>query len=414
MDRERDEKVVPQILNPIIDDVDNKTRQAALQNAYSYPNQSARLVALTLGSSVDLRVIPDTNLNDIYQEKVDGWVQEHPFLAGDSFRNTVFEAVAIASLMLSGKPDYHRLAKQYTRRSKSSYHILYMVDVMNDNDQLSTWHIPIILSAALEFRSAHSMPAVDVSGLSTEEYDTLDDPDNETEIQVDVKSRDNDDVLRSFSFETSIGRDDRLTLQSPVGGLFVTVPCEVALTGGQEFEFIAPVEISADSLSLEVDSMVFRPGVSSQDNTVVIDSVSINDYIHNIRSNHVDLKFLVNEISDVEYPIYQFAEERDPTPVNPKIKEKYIRLRRIIREFRSHSKGALAKYKDKIEHQRVLQNTLGEKILKNLINDGILYLDGVMYFINQDKMDSLLGINWHDLRLGKIPNSLTEYLKSID
>jgi hypothetical protein len=119
-------------------------------------------------------------------------------------------------------------------------------------------------------------------------------------------------------------------------------------------------------------------------------------------------------MSNVGYPVHQYARESDEPSFDPLLKNKYIRLRRMLREFRSHSKGQLAKYEEKIEDSRVLKNKLGEKILLRLIEDGILYKDGVMYILDTDKMASELGINWHDFRLGKIPDSLVEYLKSID
>jgi hypothetical protein len=76
------------------------------------------------------------------------------------------------------------------------------------------------------------------------------------------------------------------------------------------------------------------------------------------------------------YPTIQYVEDKQTLFRDPLLKEKYLRLRRILVHFRSHSKGALAKYRHKIEHERVLRNALGENILRQLMKDKILTLDG--------------------------------------
>lgn len=81
--------------------------------------------------------------------------------------------------------------------------------------------------------------------------------------------------------------------------------------------------------------------------------------------------------------------------------------------FRSHSRGALAKYKGKVEHWRVLGNDLGWEILQRCISDDIITLRGNLYFLNPENVDKWLGISWLDLRKGRTSKKLEEYLRSV-
>jgi hypothetical protein len=48
-----------------------------------------------------------------------------------------------------------------------------------------------------------------------------------------------------------------------------------------------------------------------------------------------------------------------------------------------------AKYRDKIEHERVLQGKTGEKVLAQLLKEGILYTDPKFYFVDADKLSQV-------------------------
>jgi hypothetical protein len=54
-------------------------------------------------------------------------------------------------------------------------------------------------------------------------------------------------------------------------------------------------------------------------------------------------------------------------------------LRRLILAFRSHSKGRLARFQDKIEHARMTKGTLGVEIRQRLMRDDILSLENVVF-----------------------------------
>ena len=113
------------------------------------------------------------------------------------------------------------------------------------------------------------------------------------------------------------------------------------------------------------------------------------------------------------HPVIHYVREKYSLPHDAALKEKYLRLRKIFVHFRSHSRGRLAKYKKKIEHERVLRNDLGKAILERCLADGILTLEGSHYFLHPENINKYLGISWADLRAGRMSNELEQYLRSI-
>lgn len=96
------------------------------------------------------------------------------------------------------------------------------------------------------------------------------------------------------------------------------------------------------------------------------------------------------------------------------MRNKYLRLRKILTHFRSHSKSALAKYRDKIENERVAGNVTGRAILDRLLKDSVLRLEGKLYFLQPERVHEHLGISWPELRNGQTSKKLLQYLGSID
>ena len=113
------------------------------------------------------------------------------------------------------------------------------------------------------------------------------------------------------------------------------------------------------------------------------------------------------------FPLVGHVDKLDLSGFDPDFKPKYLKLRRLLTHFRSHSKGQLAKYADKVENERVAGNESGAALLEKLLKDGILRKEGRFYFIEPDNLNTYLGVNWTDLRNGTVNEKLAAYLKDI-
>lgn len=80
--------------------------------------------------------------------------------------------------------------------------------------------------------------------------------------------------------------------------------------------------------------------------------------------------------------------------------------------FRSHSKGDLARYKDKIDN-RIGNSNIGKKVLDALIEKGILYSKEMLYFIDLEKMAMELGVKYDDIRSSIINDKIKHFLANI-
>ena len=154
MERERAEKVVPQLVEPIASELKEEDRAAATSSAYSTEEQCVRLVAHCLGEPVNLRVFPQPVLNAKYEDGLSMLLDQHPFVAAGSFRNAVFEAASIAVLIASAKPPYVEMVDRYVLGRKRNYHIVYLLDETAEGRPLPSEALHVLIGAALELRPA--------------------------------------------------------------------------------------------------------------------------------------------------------------------------------------------------------------------------------------------------------------------
>ena len=414
LDRERTEKVLQNIIGPITQDAPEVVRLQASSDAFLPEEQSARLIAHCLDQSLNLSIITEPTLNKKYEELLPGWIREHPFIKGDSFQNAVFEALSVAHLIASRISQYHELVKEYLSSHKSSYHLLYMLDSVSGDHKIEWSFVNDILSSAMEFRSRRSIVELHVNGPEAEDNPNATSESGEVDIEIEILVGDDPEPAKAFLFRAEASPGSRLVLGPRLAGAFVTIPCDVYLNYGQEMELTSPIEINAKSIYFDSHSLIVRPSSVPNDSIdIILNAHEIGGNIASVSANGVDLSLMVDSRAGMFYQLIPFAVQRTHPPNDPLLKEKYLRLRRILLEFRSHSRGSLAKYKNKIEAERVVRNDLGWAILERLKSDGILTLKGSHYHLDPQKMSDRIGITWQDLRRGIISNRLTIYLQSV-
>jgi hypothetical protein len=195
---------------------------------------------------------------------------------------------------------------------------------------------------------------------------------------------------------------------------YLSVPCDVLLSGAQELEFTAPVEISARRIILQSKALMLRRSQQSpSEEHVLFQGEKVESTLDRIVTNGVALTFAVSDPSGLMYPCRQYAQKKEELPSDSSLRQKYLRLKRILVEFRSHGRGSLARYKGKIEDDRVLRNPTGHAVLRQLLADKILTLEGNHYFLQPKGVSQHLGVSWVDLKNGQISDKLIGYLRSI-
>jgi hypothetical protein len=418
LERERTEKVLPNLVHSLLVDLPQKERTEIRRAAFSLEEQCARLIAYCLGENLEVQVFVDPALNAMYESGVSIFLAEHPFIVGHEFRNAVFEAVSIAVLIASRREECVDLVNRYATGRKDNYHLIYLLDEIAPEQVLPSSMLHILIGSALELRSTKSLVNVTLEP-TVEATDQWDDEESELlkipiSISLEVLTASSGQISRGFRFRSEVHGGSSVKLGSRLQSCFIDLPCGV-LISGPEVELSAPVTIAANSILIQATTLIAKARASESNfgRAVILEADSASSTLVAISVEGADLSVHLSDISGQTFPLIKYVHKREETAFTGEMKEKYLKLRRIILHFRSHSKGSLAKYRDKVDNERVAGNEIGGKVLARLIRDEILYTSGNFYFLRPANVDKYLGIPWPALRAGLVCEKLEEYLRSI-
>ena len=413
--REKEQKVAPNIVEPLIVEMPEQDKEAIIDQVFEAEEQCLRLISYCLGRPLNLERIADRLINEKYEAQLNSCLNEHPFISGHQFRSAVFESFALATLITAGDPLSLQLALEYVGSHKYNYHIIYFLDRVAGDGVVPISCLRVILGFALEFRSTTTSIELHVDGSEADDVDSAAPPTSIVETEVEIIMGKERKPSKTFVFRSELGNTTSVQLGHRLSSTYVSLPCEVLLAGGQELEFTAPVEISASKISLQCPALVLRPPTPPSTNKyVLLEATSMESTVSSILTNQVELILAVSDPAGMTYPSIKYVEKKEQFPPDPLLKEKYLRLRRILVHFRAHGKDTLARYKGKIEHERMLRNETGRAILRQLAQDGILTSAGQFYFLQLEKVDRYLGVSWLDLRKGRSSARLLQYLRTIN
>lgn len=408
LQRERDEKVFPNIVESLLASLPAKT--AVDKNLiFDIEEQCMRLVAHCNGESVLMSRIPEPVLDAQYEKRLATFLPEHPFVMGREFRNVVFEAVALSVLMVSHNAECWRLALQYIDSHRHNYYLVYLLELIAPEGRIPLSCIRALLGAALEFKATNASVELHVIGPEEEDIQPLSVVDIEVELAVGVSG----ERSKTYLFHSPISNAEPIHLGSKLSSAYISLGYEVIMGGARELELTSPVEISAARIGITASALILRTQASSSEKHIILDAGKVNSDVTSLTATGVEFAIAVDEMAGLQYPLVQYAHKRNKAPQDPALREKYLRLRKILTHFRSHSKGTMAKYREKVENPRVAGNPVGSAVLNRLLEDKVLTLEGPMYFLQPEQVDTFLGVAWPDLRGGGTSDKLLQYLRSI-
>lgn len=410
LERERDEKVVPNIVDPLLSGLTPPVDSSQKALIFDQLEQCVRLISHCIGVPVSLARIPEPVLNARYEEQLAPFIVEHPFVTGRQFRNAIFEAVALSILIAAAEDEYHRLALQYVDSHKDNYYLVYLLDLVAADGKLPLSCLRALIGASLEFKATNANVDISILGPDLEEPQAEGSLDVEIELAVGMSG----ERSKTFAFHCSLDASEPVNLGARLSSANVSLPGKVVLGGAREIELTAPVEIIATAIELKSQSLIARPQASATaEKQVLLQAVKVVSEVTSLATTGVDFTIAVEDVNGLQFPMIQHVQKRANPPQDPILRDKYLRLRKILTHFRSHSKGAMAKYRDKIENPRVAGNAVGGAVLDQLLRDRILILKDPLYFIQPDEVNTFLGISWPDLRKGVTSEKLLQYLRGI-
>jgi hypothetical protein len=420
LDRERVAKVIPNLVKTLIGEFPPAEQSNIESVAFDFEEQAARLVAYSLRQPHQMNVIPQPGLNAQYEEKLAPFLAEHPFLVGGGhdFRNAVFEAVCLAILLGTGQRNHAELVNAYARGRRSNLYLLQMLNQAASGATVDSSIVHVLIGAALEYRSLESKAEITIEPCTPTDQDvahTENDLSVDLDIVMEIISSESDEADKKFSFRFRVSGNDSVLLGSRLSACFVEIPCKVLLTGSDELELTAPVEITAGSVDLLASALVARTQPKSLEKDVIFRAREIVSTLTSISvEGGVELAIRVREDAGLHYPLVKYVRKEEVLPDADGVRAKHFKLRKILTHFRSHSRGTMARLRAKVENERIAGNDVGWPVLQRLVKDGILVLDGPFYFLEPAKVDQFLGVSWMRLREGAVNQKLIDYLQSIE
>lgn len=407
--RREQQKVKEELLPQISQNIDPNTIETIQGKIYNIPEQCVRLMYKLIGVECDFKLCEDVVFNERYEQKIDQWVNEHPFYSKSSngFVNIVFETYVIACLLHI--PEYKDSALLYLQdaRYKTSY---LLFDFFN-------------IFAALQSNKTQ----LDVN-LVPYLYDSLSAMDSKNDrASMEIVNRDEERTEISFfrkedEYQYTLVGDNKISLPRMCANLMIDAPLQLNVPACTRVDMKAPIYIHCDKIAFLATEMGLYPSVVHDSIVWEINKLDVSlsrggnpQIIDYLTSSHGVFQIVTTDSLIYPFSQYHVSEKEESGDVNFNI-EYYHKLRRTLLMFRSHSKGELARIKDKIDNC-IGNSIVGRAIITALLNTGVMYENGIMYFIDYNRLAEVLGVKYDNvqssMRNKKVADFLTLAEKSV-
>ena len=406
--REKDEKVIPNIISSKFNDIKDDESKNIRENAFTVKEQCARLLAHVINEEYFLRITEDETINTRYNKEIISWIPEHPFLQGNKIKNIIFESYILAHLIDCEESNIKNLVQRFYLLKTTNQYLIFLLQKILGNKKVQSDNVGLVFESAYALELPSNRIKITVDGSSFHDHlSELKSLDNEIEITIENENQDHNIVLKS-----DINSQSKMPIKNFISNCYINVPCNIIFFASEEFRCVAPVNVSCKKIIFDSKSLLSIKSKDDSDESIYIECNEVDSKLQSI-DNKTETKIYYYKKTFYSHPLTLIAENIDIPEIDENLKSKYNRLRRIIQEFRSHSKGSLAKLKDKIEHQRVLKDVYGEKLLNKLVKTGVIYQEGKMYHINPEELDNNLGLDWIGIRKYEINEKTKKFLKTI-
>lgn len=423
LSREHEQKLVSN-LKPVLEPLAKATGWSDWAQLYSIDEQCARILARHLDFPTkigqSLKLPPD--LAAPYEEHLSSWLPEHPFLRdGKTIVNVVFEAYLFARALSEDLGGARAAVEARLRqpsylptRLLSEFYLLSKSD--QDTPEVVPEHVGWLYDSMLSDETPNVRVEFSIDGPDPFDAETSEGPHEVEGEFVFVRNGGPEESSRRIEFKTRVWERSTITFGRYIKHSLLTLPCEVVVgAGADEFEIGPRVQIACRKLRLNTQALVIGGKTRAEDpetNAVVLEAQECQTDVAfkpTVRSIPLRVSWPGSNV----FPWTDYSQEqKDPYQPNSEMDAAYRRFRRIVMTLRSHSKGGLARYKDKVDHQRVLKGPLGKDLLARLLRDGIMRLSEEFYYWVPETADRLVGISWHLLRRGETSTTLTAYLQN--
>lgn len=360
---------------------------------YAPEEQLDRLAARVYGLAPPNLPMMGPKDSQTYSAALDTWVPEHPFLdGGTGTSSAVFDAV-ISTHALRKTDSAEMALQRELRRGAASNPFLSEFYIPEGNASepvdLPPQHIGIVYSSLRARLALGDSASLLVEGAEdAEEEEAL-----RAEVEVTISRRDAQQA-RTLLFHTE--QTGVVRLGAHMEDAEISVPhTRVEIGPGPEAVLVAPISIQCANLTLTTDRLIVECPSGANDGAVYLESDEFSGaQMVSVPVLRGDVSLSVSWPGARNHPWTAFASDRPPV-LDPRVDEALRRLRKFVIVFRSHSRGALGKYRDKIESERMTKGT-GQAVLRLMVAEQILTLKGIQYFLDPVRLAEAAGTNYRD------------------
>lgn len=403
--REKEDKIGKLLLPKLLESRDDSFKDVATREAYSEEEQCIRLLCRQLNGNLDIPVTGDVYFDTEYNKQISSWLNEHPFLSNGKIQNGVFESYIIAKIIKKAK---HRdKVFQYLRSSYRNAYMLFYIynELANEDRDIDKELIPYLFD---------SLKALDKKGFySSMELTTLVLDGTSQNVICELTFFKAGNFNEEYNYYVNTSCHDTLYLGADISNLTIDLPLTIGISS-DKVDFTPPAYIKCNAIECSASEILLNVG--SQCESVVLECDNFNvkcgnrgtlPVLTNRGSNRSQFQIICK--NQLTYPFVEYVTKALDNDITSNVLEKYHKMRRLLMMFRSHSKGSLARFKEKIDN-RIGKGDIGREVLDALIKAGILYSDEKMYFIDSDKMAQKLGVKYDDIRSSIINDKIKQFL----
>ena len=398
--REKEEKVDKLFLPTLLEDRDTTFSKEIYLHAYDINEQCCRLLLQQCGDIYQANISSDAIFNQKYEEQIVSWFDEHPFLnEKKEIQNIVFQSYVFSKMI-----DNEQLmpyAILYAQQIHLDSYILFDIFKTTHKDININYEIIPFLDTSIHALDKKE----DIASLEIYENNTTKDF---TTCDVEFNIANN-----NTSYQTRINNTDSLQLPHVISNLIIEAPINVSFSS-PKMRINAPVLIECNNINIFSKEIIFT---SSNEERIILTCKQFTyDYsLGEIALRGDDLQENLELFCEnaVIFPLSKYKKggylPKSTDSINSDL---YIKLRRALIQFCSHSKGQLAKFKAKIDN-RIGSTKEGKIVIESLIKEGILKQDEKMYYINSEMLAEKLGVKYSDIRSSRITPEIESFLEKI-
>lgn len=398
--REKEEKVDRLFLPTLLEDRDSTFSKEIHRHAYDINEQCCRLLLQQCGDTYQANISSDAIFNQKYEEQIVSWFDEHPFMnEKKEIQNIVFQSYVFSKMI-----DNEQLmpyAILYAQQIHLDSYILFDIfKTTHKNININFEIIPFLDTSIHALDKKEDIASLEIyENNTTKDFTTCD-------VEFNIANN-------NTTYQTRINNTDYLQLPHVISNLIIEAPINVSFSS-PKMRINAPVLIECNNINIFSKEIIFT---SSNEERIILTCKQLTyDYSSGeiaLRGDNLQENLELFCENAVIFPLSKYKKggylPKNTDSINSDL---YIKLRRALIQFCSHSKGQLAKYKAKIDN-RIGSTKEGKIVIESLVDEGILKQDEKMYYINNEILAEKLGVKYSDIRSSRITPEIESFLGKI-